>query len=475
MDHSPAPPLSLKERIAQLQQAASSPLASPSPPSLSSSSSTLGPTSSSATVPSPPQRAPSPQVLARYIQPSTGSSPLKADPAHTSTSSLTARGERPTSPTDSRSSPASAQQRTRPSFAQPHNRTAAPSEPPLRDAEAALSAHLAASPARSRAGSTASASDAQPKPRPPPPPRPSFVAAKRTAPAPAAAAQAPPPPLPTHSSTLSSSPSTAPAPAPLLPPRRASTLSVHSPTATAAASAPSPPLPPRPRAATAAGAAAGTQRAIPPRPAPPSSSGVTRPSATATTARPALVPKPTTHDPLSAAAGPSARAKPYAASSRLGSSSAAASRTSLVSTASSASSSPGASGSSPAWLVPNKPATPLSALPVRPVEAGARRRYEQVFDRFVEAGEDEVEGQVVAGVWRRSGLPEGELRRIWEEVACGETALDGEAFVKGMWAIDEALRLSHAHPGRAPRLERHLSSPPGTAQRSLQLSTPFKV
>ncbi|GAA5946487.1 hypothetical protein JCM3775_007549 [Rhodotorula graminis] len=445
MHDSSVPPLSLKDRIAQLQQAAASPLTSPSP-----SSSTLGPTSSSSTAPSPPQRAPSPQVLARYIQPSTNTTPFKADPAHTSTSALTARGERPTSPTTSRSSPAAQQQRTRPSFVQPHSRAPAPSDPPLRDAEAALSAHLAASPARSRAGSTASLADPQPKPRPPPPPRPAFAAAKHTTPV-SDAAQPAPPPLPTRSSTLSSSSSASPAPAPLLPPRRASTLSVHPPTASAGglagASAPSPPLPPRPRAATAAGAAAGPQRAVPPRPQGFSGDGPSRGPTTAA-ARPALVPKPTTHDPLSVAAGPAARAKPYAASSRLGSSSAAtASRTSLVSTASSASSSPGMA--SPAWLVPNKPATPLSALPERPVDARARRRYEDVFARLVErdADEDEVEGQVVAGVWRRSGLPEGELRRIWEEVASGETALDGEAFVKGMWAIDEALRVRRERSG----------------------------
>ncbi|GAA5901384.1 hypothetical protein JCM8208_001785 [Rhodotorula glutinis] len=443
MDDSPAPPLSLKERIAQLQQAAHSPLASPSP----SSSSTLGPTSSSSTAPSPPHRAPSPQVLARYIQSATGNTPLKADPAQTSTSALTARGERPLSPTTSRTSPS--QHRTRPSFAQPTSRPPQSTDPPLRDAESALSATLAASPARSGAGSTASLADPQPRPRPPPPPRPAFAAAKRAAPAPAAA-PSPGPPLPTRSSTLSSSSSAAPAPAPLLPPRRASTLSVHLPTTAAAGSsaggsAPSPPLPPRPRAATAAGAAPGPQRAVPPRPQGSSSDYASRASTTtAAAARPALVPKPTTHDPLSAA---TARAKPYAASSRLGSSSAAASRTSLVSTASSASSSPGTGSASPAWLVPNKPATPLSALAVRPVDARARRRYEDVFARLVEGDEDEVEGQVVAGLWRRSGLPEGELRRIWEEVASGETALDGEAFVKGMWAIDEALRVRRERSG----------------------------
>jgi len=34
-----------------------------------------------------------------------------------------------------------------------------------------------------------------------------------------------------------------------------------------------------------------------------------------------------------------------------------------------------------------------------------------------------------------------------EEVACGETTLDGEAFVKGMWAIDEALRVRRERSG----------------------------
>ncbi|EKM55268.1 uncharacterized protein PHACADRAFT_255764 [Phanerochaete carnosa HHB-10118-sp] len=57
--------------------------------------------------------------------------------------------------------------------------------------------------------------------------------------------------------------------------------------------------------------------------------------------------------------------------------------------------------------------------------------------------EERLNGQVVVTIWKCSRLERGKLRDIWKECDPGGTgSLDREAFVKGMWRIDEELRKS---------------------------------
>ncbi|PPQ93232.1 hypothetical protein CVT25_015230 [Psilocybe cyanescens] len=57
-------------------------------------------------------------------------------------------------------------------------------------------------------------------------------------------------------------------------------------------------------------------------------------------------------------------------------------------------------------------------------------------------GPDEnLEGPIVRFIWKRSGLSNAQLSDIWNECdITGKGALSLEAFVKGMWRIDEELR-----------------------------------
>ncbi|KAF9473772.1 hypothetical protein BDN70DRAFT_885538 [Pholiota conissans] len=61
-------------------------------------------------------------------------------------------------------------------------------------------------------------------------------------------------------------------------------------------------------------------------------------------------------------------------------------------------------------------------------------------------GPDErLEGALVQLIWRRSGLDKERLAEIWNECdITGQGALSLEAFVKGMWRIDEELRRAQA-------------------------------
>ncbi|BGP46152.1 hypothetical protein JCM10450v2_001992 [Rhodotorula kratochvilovae] len=489
-----APPLSLRERIKQLEQAAASPLVAPAS---SLPSSPLGPTSPLALAPRPPLPAPKPrksttpdavplnesslptpafnatartvspsaastststtppsappsprlpvaQMLARYNQqqpttsaPSTANG-LKTDPAATATSSLTAQGERPASPTTTRST------QPRPRFAPQGSKLPGGAQ----GAEAALSAQLGgASPTRSRAGSGtgaalagSSGAQGESRKRPAPPPRPA-VAVKKVAEEETPAKEVRSPPLPARSATLAASSLTVStgSPAPLLPPRRSSTVSV-SPTSGGG----SPALPPRPSANNAGGSSSlPTPRAVPPPPPasqrPPAAPRSHSPSIS----RPSLPAKPTTHDPLSLAAA--SAAKPYAppSPSSLRPSSAADARRSPQ---------PARTSPSPA---PSRPsASPAPPTPRRALDPRARLRYTRLFEVLLAAEPGQgagagpppmVDPALVAGVWRRSGLPEGELRRVWEDVAPPSSSSGGggmgrEAFARGMWAIDEELR-----------------------------------
>jgi len=54
---------------------------------------------------------------------------------------------------------------------------------------------------------------------------------------------------------------------------------------------------------------------------------------------------------------------------------------------------------------------------------------------------EKLEGAIIRQIWKRSGLHNSRLAEIWKscDLTC-QGALTLEAFVKGMWRIDEELR-----------------------------------
>ncbi|KAJ6502180.1 hypothetical protein C8R45DRAFT_895491 [Mycena sanguinolenta] len=59
---------------------------------------------------------------------------------------------------------------------------------------------------------------------------------------------------------------------------------------------------------------------------------------------------------------------------------------------------------------------------------------------------DTLPGPVIRVLWSRSRLPLPVLSAIWNECDLGRTgALDREAFVRGMWHIDEELRRAESN------------------------------
>ncbi|GAA6057637.1 hypothetical protein JCM3770_000274 [Rhodotorula araucariae] len=261
---------------------------------------------------------------------------------------------------------------------------------------------------------------------------------------------------PTRSPATTARPTPPPRPAPACPaqglaPRRASTLSV-SPTAAGKG----PALPPRPAARAIAPSTvrtAPTLRSSPPLAPSPALHHPPRPS---------LASKPTTHDPLSLAAA--AAAKPYAPPSP-----SSADETSSHTTATGLarrSPQPVARPPSLASASPARAGSLTTPTPRRALDTRARLRYTRLFDALL-AGEPArttaasatagagspvapapatVDAARAAVVWRRSGLPEGELRRIWDDVAplsasaSAGGSMNREAFARGMWVIDEELR-----------------------------------
>ncbi|EIW60229.1 uncharacterized protein TRAVEDRAFT_57554 [Trametes versicolor FP-101664 SS1] len=71
-----------------------------------------------------------------------------------------------------------------------------------------------------------------------------------------------------------------------------------------------------------------------------------------------------------------------------------------------------------------------------------------------EVGADErLEGTVVRAIWKLSRLKRETLRVIWIECdPSGTGSLDRDAFVKGMWRIDEELRKAQMHQHLSPRM-----------------------
>ncbi|KAF8965234.1 hypothetical protein BDZ97DRAFT_1904129 [Flammula alnicola] len=63
----------------------------------------------------------------------------------------------------------------------------------------------------------------------------------------------------------------------------------------------------------------------------------------------------------------------------------------------------------------------------------------------VVGADEKLEGAIVKLIWKRSGLDKERLAEIWNECdLTGQGALSLEAFVKGMWRIDEELRRTQA-------------------------------
>ncbi|KAI9065416.1 hypothetical protein FKP32DRAFT_1624132 [Trametes sanguinea] len=71
-----------------------------------------------------------------------------------------------------------------------------------------------------------------------------------------------------------------------------------------------------------------------------------------------------------------------------------------------------------------------------------------------EVGADErLDGKVVRAIWKLSRLRRETLRVIWTECdPAGTGSLDKDAFVKGMWRIDEELRKAQVNQHLSPRL-----------------------
>ncbi|CAA7271615.1 unnamed protein product [Cyclocybe aegerita] len=71
-------------------------------------------------------------------------------------------------------------------------------------------------------------------------------------------------------------------------------------------------------------------------------------------------------------------------------------------------------------------------------------QLEDKIDEVV-AADEKLEGGIVRLIWNRSGLDAERLAEIWNECdTTGQGALNLDAFVKGMWRIDEELRRAHA-------------------------------
>ncbi|KZT09583.1 uncharacterized protein LAESUDRAFT_695224 [Laetiporus sulphureus 93-53] len=242
---------------------------------------------------------------------------------------------------------------------------------------------------------------------------------------------------------------------------------------------------------------------------PPSETSLSRPTGTP---KPSPPPPPV-HPPIRSRAPPS----------RTSSTSTAVSEQSSISmlTASSATSHTPSINSSYVTIKPTPTTTPKSTpVPVpaqlsrpTPVPPAARLRYEALFDRNIlaqravsrentkspppgvahtrkaagwrglsvdlltnpdlstaekdhgvsEVGSDEwLAGETVRRIWSLSRLQKERLRTIWADCdPSGTGTLDREAFVKGMWRIDEELRHAHLRMGRYGNraLTRHGSAP----------------
>ncbi|GAA5937497.1 hypothetical protein JCM1841_006170 [Sporobolomyces salmonicolor] len=465
-----AQPLSLKERIAQLEHAAAanaSLSSSASPPHASSHlvkpQSALRPpspaitlndlqraaspgsrsrASSSASRTSPHSPAASPRlpvahILGLYHQndPNVPSaSPVKSAPTAASSTLLA----RPTSPTLSRASspgPGSAGTGS-------NGRTL----------EEGLTAQLGGRP---RVGS---GSALAPTPVRASSPLPSAALTKPSSPAPPLPRRTGSPNLPPHhsipaesGSRVGFSPESRPtsavsSSAPKLPPRRSTTLDpLSSSKVSSVPVAIAPPLPRRPSTTSTSTSTTASASIPPPLPQrkpilPVSSAASTSSSASiarppsSNPSRPSLPAKPTIHDPLS----------------------------SLLRSASSSSSpasTPIPSSASPVRTSPTRRKTPLGTrtglngggAKGRPMDPRARKRYDRLFEQCLDAvgarslgGEAEkLDGAVVKRLWERSRLSQAFLRQTWTDALQGNTScssLDREAFARGMWLIDEELR-----------------------------------
>lgn len=81
----------------------------------------------------------------------------------------------------------------------------------------------------------------------------------------------------------------------------------------------------------------------------------------------------------------------------------------------------------------------LPPQPQEPVGQNGDKVHEEVDQ------DEKLEGPIVRLIWKRSQLDSARLAEIWEECdPAGHGALSLDAFVKGMWRIDEELRRAQA-------------------------------
>ncbi|KAH8117209.1 hypothetical protein DFH11DRAFT_1573743 [Phellopilus nigrolimitatus] len=115
-------------------------------------------------------------------------------------------------------------------------------------------------------------------------------------------------------------------------------------------------------------------------------------------------------------------------------------------------------GFSPTPPSPSSPTTPRKGWRGLSVDLITNPENNPLFSPVSEEeGEgSRLEGQAVKGIWSKSKLLPEKLKDIWNVCALpGQTSLDKDGFVKGMWRIDEELRriqstrsTSHIRPPR---------------------------
>lgn len=507
-------PLSLRDRIRQLEQAADAPVQQPRAPSPSTVTAPLPPASPAShgtrtgAAPSgadeetaqgegrsggATRRTPSPprpqfaQLRALYNQSSpSASSPakslktesVKADPLSAAAPSVRAVALPQVAASSTLTSGAPAvPAKPKPLWAREKHKDAGGAEVEAGRLEEA--ARVATSVTEDSKEGSVSSTTAKKAPAPPPSrarPVQTLKTSQSASPKPAdSAASSRSPSFPLRSATLD-----APSPplAPELPPRR-STLGA--PRLPASGSSTSPALPPRPSQFTSASASPSLPARrpdppprpgwVPPRssaspassrtssPAPPAATSSTFPSSSA---RPPLPSKPASQDPLTAPLKPAAATSP--------------------------------APSLPARKPTLAPASAPGTGSRNP--AAARRRYDRVFDACVQAqagagkeNAERVSAEMVREVWKRSRLEDEVLGRIWcvarlppyrscspflrgvyadrrlllvahrEEVRPSQPplpdpslSLDRSTFARGMWLIDEELRRRQAQRQSSMRM-----------------------
>lgn len=100
---------------------------------------------------------------------------------------------------------------------------------------------------------------------------------------------------------------------------------------------------------------------------------------------------------------------------------------------------------------PETPATPSTPMP---------RKDKGLDDEEDVGSEERLDGAIVRRIWMCSKLERRKLRDLWCECdPNGTGSLDRDAFVKGMWRIDEELRRAQLLRGTRSPPRRMASRP----------------